>query len=154
MQVRALFVATLLALMIAPLAIAGEVGPERVENGTFDTPDAWALGYSWQILPAPGGLAFHNEGYTAPIEQATTALTAGTTYRASYTITGSAGSTNPMHQLRMRGPFGYANCPIQQGDGTFTCYLTAPAGVSSFQIRPGSGFGGVLDDVSIREILP
>lgn len=150
MHVRALFAAVLLAMMIPP-AHAGEVGPEKVEDGTFETGSAWTLGYSWQTIP---GYAFHNEGYAAPIEQGTTALTAGTTYRVRYTITGSGMSTEPRHWFRMRGPFGYANCPIQQGDGTFTCYLTAPTGVSSFQLRPGSGFGGVLDDVSVREVLP
>lgn len=148
-----LLFAILTACTTAPV-YATSLGPEKVANGTFDTADAWTLGYSWQILPAPGGVAFHNEGYTAPIEQATEALTAGATYRVSYKVSGSYTSTDPRHWFRMRGPFGFANGPVLSGDGVFTFDIVAPAGVSSFQVRPGSGFGGVLDDVSIREALP
>lgn len=140
---------------IAPASATAEsLGPQLVGNGTFDTADGWTLGYSWQILPAPGALAFHNEGYTAPIEQPTAALTAGTTYRVSYTIGGTYASTDPRHWFRLRGSTGYASCPIQSGDGTFTCDLAAPPGVSALLIRPVYGFSGTLDDVSVREVLP
>lgn len=135
-------------------AYATNLGPEEVVNGSFDTTDAWTLGYSWQILPSPGGVAFHNEGYTAPIEQVATGLTDGATYRVSYKISGSSTSTDPRHWFRMRGAFAFANGPALSGDGVHTFDIVAPVGTSSFQIRPGSGFGGVLDDVSIRQVLP
>jgi hypothetical protein len=124
-----------------------------VSNGSFDDATGWELGYSWQVTPLPTGKAFHNEGYSAPIAQETQALTAGTTYRVSYTITGSAGSTDPRHWFRMFGYGTRASAPILTGDGIHTFTLTAPVGVQSFQIRPTSGFSGVLDDVSIREVL-
>ena len=155
MSLRTLLAAALFTIMITPQAAKAEtLGPEKVVNGGFDVDGGWALGYSWQTIAGPQGVAWHNEGYTAPIEQAATTLTGGTAYRVSYTITGSYTSTTPMHWFRMRGPMGYVSCPIQYGDGTFTCDLTAPASVSSFQLRPGSGLGAVLDNVSIREILP
>lgn len=135
-------------------ALAQTLGPEKVVNGDFAAGGGWTLGYSWQTIPGAMGVAFHNEGYTAPIEQATTALTGGTTYRVSYTISGSYTSTDPRHWFRMRGTFGFKTCPVGSGDGTFSCDLAAPTGVSSFQLRPGSGLGAVLDDVSIREVLP
>lgn len=140
---------------VAPaISSAESLGPQLVDNGTFDTADGWTLGYSWQILPAPGALAFHNEGYTAPIEQATAALSAGTTYRVSYTISGTYAASDPRHWFRLRGSSGFVSCPIYSGDGTFTCDLSAPAGVSALLIRPVYGFSGVLDDVSVREVIP
>jgi hypothetical protein len=32
--------------------------------------------------------------------------------------------------------------------------IVAPVGAYSLQIRPVGGFSGVLDDVSVREVLP
>lgn len=153
MFVRTLLVALLLAFAAASqIALAEELGPEMVVDGGFSEGGTyWTLGYSWQTIP---GYAFHNEGYTAPIEQATAALTGGTTYLVSYAITGSSASTHPYHRFWMRGAIGNAGCPPQVGDGIFTCYVVAPERVSSIQIRPGSGLGAVLDDVSIREVLP
>lgn len=151
----------LIVLLLASIALiwpeearAETLGPELVTNGTFEVDDYWSLGYSWQILPAPGALAFHNEGYTAPIEQPIAELVTGHTYRVRYTISGSAGSTDPRHWFRMRGTSGYASCPIASGDGTFGCDIVAPASAMSILIRPVYGFGGVLDDVSVREVTP
>ena len=141
----------LLLALIVGTANAQTYGPELVTNGTFDTEDAWTLGYSWQILPAPGALAFHNEGYTAALYQPID-LAPGNTYRITYTVSGSAGSTNPYTRARIIGTV-TANCPYQYGDGTFTCTTTAPAGATAVAIWPSSGFGGVLDDVSVREVL-
>lgn len=140
--------------LVVPYAHAQELGPELIINGNFETADNWSLGYSWQILPSPGAVAFHNEGYTAPIEQPIAELIEGHTYRVSYTISGSAGSTDPRHWFRMRGSSGYASCPIETGNGTFTCDIVAPAGAMSILIRPAYGFGGLLDDVSVREVTP
>jgi len=149
------FLLMTLFMLAKPLVShAQEINPELVEDGGFETPGDWVLGYSWQILPAPGAVAFHNEGYTAPIEKPVPALVAGHTYRVSYKISGSAGSTDPRHWFRMRGTSGYASCPIYSGDGTFGCDIVAPAGVMSILIRPVYGFSGVLDDVSVREVPP
>jgi hypothetical protein len=130
-------------------------GPERVTDGSFtEGATYWTLGYSWQAIPGPLGVAFHNEGYTAQIEQSTALLTAGATYEARYTITGSFTSTDPRHWFRFRGTAGVANCPIRSGDGIFICTIVAPVGAYSLQVRPAYGFAGVLDDVSVREVLP
>lgn len=138
-------------LALCGTASATSYGPELVTDGGFDNGDAfWTMGYSWQAIPT---LAFHNEGYSAPISQATASVTPGTLYEASYTVTGSYTSSNPGHQFRLRGNY-YANCPIQYGDGTFTCHITAPANAHTLMIRPLWGFAGVLDDVSLREVLP
>ena len=141
-------------LALCGTASATNYGPELVTDGGFDNGDAsWAMGYSWQAIPGPLGVAFHNEGYNWSISQATVSVTPGMQYEASYTITGSYTSSNPGHQFRLRGDSN-ASCPIQYGDGTFTCQLIAPANVHTLMIRPLSGFAGVLDDVSLREVLP
>lgn len=138
------------ALVIAD-AYATDYGPELVTDGGFAESDAyWALGYSWQTIP---GYAFHNEGYSQPISQPTVGVVSGTQYEASYTISGSTGSTNPGHMFRLRGS-SFSNCPLESGDGTFVCQLAAPAGAHTLMVQPLSGFAGVLDDVSLREVLP
>lgn len=144
--------AFVLAIVNLP-AVAAQLGPEHVIDGGFSTPDPWTLGYSWQINPGEQGSAFHNEGYTAPISQAITTLQAGVTYRITYVISGTTGSTMPGHVFRLVG-----DTTIQGGwaigPGTFTFDLPAPANPTGFKIVPSSGFGGVLDNVSIRELLP
>lgn len=140
-------------LLVAPYTHAQELGPELVVNGNFETADNWTLGYSWQILPAPGALAFHNEGYTFPLEQATSAILPGHSYQISYTVSGSAGSTYPVHRFRIHGTGGNATCPFSVGDGTVTCTLVAPVGAYSLQLLPGYGLGAVVDNVSVREVL-
>lgn len=138
-------------LALCGTASATSYGPELVADGGFDNGDAsWTMGYSWQAIPS---LAFHNEGYSLPIEQPTVSVMPGSLYEASYTITGSYTSSNPGHMFRLRGDT-YANCAMQYGDGTFTCQITAPANVHTLMVRPLSGFAGVLDDVSLREVLP
>lgn len=151
----------LLAVLLATMFViwpedarAETIGPELVTNGNFEADDYWAIGYSWQILPATGALAFHNEGYGAPIEQPIAELVSGHTYRVRYTISGSEGSTDPRHWFRMRGTSGYASCAIATGDGTFGCDIVAPVGAMSILALPAYGFGGVLDDVSVREVTP
>ena len=104
-------------------------------------------------IPGPLGVAWHNEGYSAPIEQSAP-LTPGQTYRVTYTITGSYTSTAPYHRARLRGTTAWATCPIGVGDGIFTCNLTAPTGAVGIAIQPSGGFAGVLDNVSVREVLP
>lgn len=138
-------------LALCGTASAASYGPELVTDGGFDNGDAsWTMGYSWQAIPTQ---AYHNEGDSRPIAQATVSVTPGTLYEASYTITGSYTSTLPNHMFRLKGS-AYSNCPVNSGDGTFTCQLTAPSGVHTLLIQPSWGFAGVLDDVSLREVLP
>lgn len=146
--------ATVLLTLCCGTASATSYGPELVTDGGFDNGDAsWTMGYSWQAIPGPLGVAFHNEGYTAPIAQQTVGVTAGTLYEASYTISGSYTSTNPAVRFRLKGS-AYSTCSPTSGDGTFTCQLTAPTGAHTLMIQPSWGFAGVLDNVSLREVLP
>lgn len=140
-------------LLYAGTARASSLGPEIVVDGSFDDGSAWAPGYSWQILPAPGGLAFHNEGYSWPIQQITASLIPGTTYRVSYVISGSYTSSDARHRFRIRGTTTSATCPLATGDGVHVCYIVAPPGAYSLQVLPAYGFAGILDDVSVREVM-
>lgn len=142
------------ALLYGGTARASSLGPEIVVDGSFEDGSAWAPGYSWQILPAPGALAFHNEGYTQPMQQFTSLLIPGATYRVSYVISGSYTSSDARHRFRIRGTTSSATCPLATGDGVHVCYLVAPPGAYSLQILPVYGFAGILDDVSVREVLP
>ena len=138
------------ALLSGPVSAAC-YGPEQVTDGGFSNGGAfWTLGDSWQTIP---GYAFHNEGHSLPISQPAIDVIPGRTYKASYTISGSYTSTHPIHFFRLEGDY-YSNCPIKSGDGTFTCQLTAPDGVHTLMVQSSSGFAGVLDDVSVREVLP
>lgn len=143
--------AALFTLALCGTANAHDLGPDLVDDGGFDESGSfWSLGYSWgQTI----GYAWHNEGYSQPIAQPAVDVSPGTLYEASYTISGSYTSSNSGHMFRMRGDT-FANCAMQYGDGTFTCQLTAPANVHTLMVQPLSGFAGVLDDVSLREVLP
>ena len=144
--------AFVLTLATPPLW-AAQLGPEHVIDGGFSGSAAWTPDDGWQINPGAQGSAFHNEGYTSPISQAVTTLQAGHTYRITYVISGTAGSTMPGHVFRLVG-----DTTIQGGwaigPGTFTFDLPAPANPTGFNVTASAGFGGVLDDVSIRELLP
>lgn len=144
--------ASLLALALAcSPAHATSYGPELALDGSFDQSGGfWAIGYGWGKT---FGSAWHTEGYSQPIAQPTFDVVPGTLYEASYTISGSYTSSSPGHMFRLRGDT-FANCAMQYGDGTFACQLTAPANVHTLMVQPLSGFAGVLDDVSLREVLP
>lgn len=152
MKLLRLAFAFVLALATLPVA-AAQLGPEHVIDGDFSSAAPWTLGYSWQINPGAQGSAFHNEGYTTPISQAVTTLQSGVTYRITYVISGTTGATMPGHVFRLVG-----DTTIQSGwaigPGTFTFDLPAPANPTGFNVTASAGFGGVLDDVSIRELLP
>jgi len=150
--------AAVLFLAAAMSANAQSLGPERVQNGGFDTASGWSLGNGWQITPGPTaetGLAFHNEGATSPIFRPVT-LTAGATYRVSYTVTNTVTSSDPRHWVRIRGDSAVST-PITFGPGVFTSDIVAPsaavlnhvAGVVAI-----SGCACVIDNFSIRELLP
>jgi hypothetical protein len=150
-----------LALVLAGLSLhtrAATLGPELVENGGFDTADGWSLGYGWGISPgAPPaqGLAYHNEGGTSAISRAPAYVPpAGATLRVVYTISGSAGSSDPRHAVRIRGASGAAFTPIVSGDGTFTFDIAAPADTWSIDLFAFWGCACVADNLSVRVLTP
>ena len=152
MNIRALIVAVLL-LCLHTSASAARLGPEMLQDGSFATGAPWILGTGWQVLPAPGGLAFHNEGASSAIFQSAAGLTAGATYRLVYTVTNTATSSDPRHWFRVGGSPA-VNTPISTGAGTFTFDFVAPVSPTSFGVVAVSGCACVISDVSVRELLP
>ena len=152
MKIRTLIAAALLAVCTLPTS-AATLGPEMVQDSSFDTGTPWSLGYGWQVLPAPGGLAYHNEGASSAIFQPATTLTSGATYRLVYTVTNTATSSDPRHWFRIGGS-PVTNTPIAYGAGTFTFDVVIPSSPSSFGVVAVYGCACVISDVSLRAVLP
>lgn len=150
--------ASILAAVLALPASAATLGPELVENGGFDTDAGWTLGYGWGISPGPPpyqGLAFHNEGSTSALARAPAhPIPAGATLRVVYTISGSAGSSDPRHTVRIRGSSGGVFTPIVSGDGTYTFDVTAPADTWRIELFALYGCACVADNLSVRVLTP
>lgn len=138
-----------IAVLFMGSARASSLGPELVANGSFDDGSAWTLGPEWQIA---GGVAFRGSGTSAPIQQPTASVVAGSTYLAQYTVHGSSGV--PLHRFRLQYGSAYLTCPVMSGDGVYSCTFIAPAGASHFVVQTSGGFSGIVDNVSVREVLP
>jgi hypothetical protein len=150
----ALFLAMALIALIGVALVYGtarasSLGPELVANGSFDDGSAWTLGHEWYIA---GGVAYRGSGTSAPIQQPTTSVVAGSTYLARYTVLGSSGV--PLHRFRLQYGSAYLTCPAMSGDGVYSCTFIAPAGASHFVVQTSGGFSGIVDNVSVREVVP
>jgi hypothetical protein len=148
----------ILGASLAYSANAATLGHELVENGGFDTDAGWSLGYGWGISPgaAPAqGLAYHNEGGSGGIGRAPAHhIPTGATLRIVYTISGSAGSSDPRHTVRIRGASGAVFTPIMTGDGTYTFDIAAPADVWRIELFALFGCACVADNLSVRVLTP
>jgi hypothetical protein len=130
----------------APLK--GKLGPELVVNGTFDTDSDWNKGTGWTI--SGGRLVFSGSAGGAFVSQTiSTKLKSGATYFLEFDYISGSQST----------------IGINIGDGT-TIVHTFTSGVRQrthivagstnqvFWIYGNSGAALVLDNVSIKEVLP
>jgi len=148
----------ILGASLAYSANAATLGHELVENGGFDTDAGWSLGYGWGISPgaAPAqGLAYHNEGGSGGIGRAPAHhIPTGATLRIVYTISGSAGSSDPRHTVRIRGASGAVFTPIMTGDGTYTFDIAAPADVWRIELFAFFACACVADNLSVRVLTP
>jgi hypothetical protein len=121
------------------------LGPELVTNGDFSQGAAgWTLGVGWSV--SGGTASFVTTGFAQTITQ-DTPLVAGRTYLVTYTVISVMVSVFP----RM---IGTANVDgiSRAAPGTYTEYMVAPAGVTSFGIRCNSTSSATITNISVREL--
>jgi hypothetical protein len=119
------------------------LGSELVVNGDFDTDSDWVKGTGWTISGGTANAAIPvASGLTASVG----ALTIGTTYKLTYTISNySAGNIVIQAGWQASGASRSAN-------GTYTEYLVC-AGDTYVAFLGTSSFIGSIDNVSVKEYL-
>ena len=119
------------------------LGSEEVVNGDFATDSDWLKGAGWTISGGTANAAIPvASGLTAIVG----ALTIGTTYKLTYTISNySAGNIVIQAGWQSSGTSRSAN-------GTYTEYLVC-AGDTKVAFLGTSSFTGSIDNVSVKEYL-
>ena len=123
------------------------LGSELVTNGDFasgttgwtDISGAWAVTGGALVGTSVGASAY------GPFANST-AVTAGRSYQATYTITITSGG--------LAARVGNTQSETYTASGTYTRFFVADTtGVTAFQVRAsGSGFTGSIDNISVREL--
>jgi len=115
-------------------------GNEMLANNTFSSGASWTTGTGWSI---GAGVATKTAGTGSSLSQTLPIPTAaGVTYKLTYTITRSAGTITP----RFTGGTTVTGT-ARSASGTYTEYLTAVAGTTTFDFLADSSFAGTVDDV-------
>jgi hypothetical protein len=117
-------------------------GTEMLANNTFSSGANWTTGTGWSI---GAGVATKTAGTAASLSQTVGGgggLVAGVTYKLTYTITRSAGTITP----RFTGGTTVTGT-ARSASGTYTEYLTAVSGNTTFDFLGDSAFAGTVDDV-------
>lgn len=120
----------------------GNVNPNLVVNGRFDTDTDWAKGLGWSIS---GGLACCDGAQVSDSDLAqSTTLEIGKTYRLRYTVSNyQAGLIRPT----VGGDVGIGTA----GNGTIVEEFTAIA-TGSLILKADLNYIGCIDNVSLREV--
>ena len=115
-------------------------GNEMLANNTFSSGASWTTGTGWSI---GAGVATKTSGTASSLSQTLSIPTvAGVTYKLTYTITRSAGTIAP----RFTGGTTVTGVS-RNASGTYTEYLTAVSGTTTFDFLADSSFAGTVDDV-------
>jgi hypothetical protein len=115
-------------------------GNEMLQNNTFSSGASWTTGTGWSI---GAGVATKTAGTASSLAQTLVIPTApGVTYKLTYTITRSAGTITP----RFTGGSTVTGT-ARSASGTYTEYLTAVSGTTTFDFLGDSAFAGTVDDV-------
>lgn len=130
--------------------MSGGLGPEIAVNGTFADSSAWVLpGADWSI--AAGQLVKIQGVSTGYVYQETVALTQGLTYRLQINCSTATGADNRF-LCRISGGATVSGA-VQAGTGLYSADLVAGLAPARFGIFFVAGFGGTLDNFSIRQVL-
>lgn len=128
-------------------AISGDgLGSNLLTNGTFDSDTAWTKGAGWSIA---GGVAVRiPDASTSGLSQAA-AFVAGRTYRVTFTVSGFAAG-----QFLAQFTGGTTRSgTARTANGTYVEDLLANTGNVSFRIFATGVTNGIIDNVSVREVL-
>lgn len=122
-----------------------QLGPQRIENGTFDTADGWQLNASWSVS---SGVLSGNPAVANLVKPVVNPFEAGKTYLVQWDITAYTSGDIRFYAGSTSSTLG------QTGVGTKIGVLTATANPSYFGLQSGSGgFVGSIDNVFVWEIL-
>jgi len=124
----------------------GFFGNDLIINGDFATDSDWIGGAAWSIEGGqavcdgtqPSGTFIRQDG----------TYTNGVTYKATFTVTVTAGSI--VARLQTGGATVLGS--VIENSGTYTEYLTS-TGNSDFRFRGSTDFIGTVDNVSVEEVL-
>lgn len=115
-------------------------GNEMLANNTFASGASWITGTGWSI---GAGVATKSPGTQSSLAQTLTIPTAASvTYKLTYTITRSAGTITP----RFTGGTTVTGTS-RSASGTYTEYITAVSGTTTFDFLADSAFNGTVDNV-------
>lgn len=115
-------------------------GNDMLLNNTFSSGANWTTGTGWSI---GAGVATKSAGTGSALAQTLTIATApNVTYKLTYTITRSAGTITP----RFTGGTTVTGT-TRNASGTYTEYITAVSGTTTFELLADSSFAGTVDDV-------
>lgn len=137
------------ALLNSTIVASGPtLGPELAINGDFSSATGWTQDAGWSVS---GGIATGTNTANFLYESGITGIVAGHTYRCVYTVVSSTGG-----RIKIYLGSGVFSGTIRTGPGTYSEDITPTSGGEfGFQgLTDGTNFfSGVLDDVSIKEIL-
>jgi hypothetical protein len=120
-------------------------GGEMLANNTFSSGASWTTGTGWSI---GAGVATKSAGTASSLSQTVGGgggLVAGVTYKLRYTITRSAGTITP----RLTGGSTVTGT-ARSASGTYTEYITAVSGNTTFDFLADASFAGTVDDVYLE----
>lgn len=122
------------------LSTTGTLGPNLITNGTFTTDCTGWTSTNWTC---GGTVADHNTvpSNTNGLTQTGLSLTAGDSYKLTYTVSGrTAGAVSTGHGAS------------RTADDTYIEYFTDDINTTSISFAPTTGFDGAIDDVSLQKV--
>lgn len=124
------------------------LGTELVTNGDFTSATGWTQQAGWTIS---AGVLNGNVAAAAFTNAfSTVALTAGKAYKVTYTITSYTSGAVRAGFYGGTGVFGASQAAV----GTFSEVIVAVTGNASAGFQgQGAGFVGIIDNVSVKEVI-
>ena len=120
------------------VGIGDGLGPELITNGDFSSAAGWTVGVGWNIANAAQSI---NGGILSQLG----VLTASKTYRLIVRVTAYTSGALIFTD-------GVTSFNIPSAIGTHTIVLPAVTG-SDATFQGGGTYNGIIDDVSIRELV-
>jgi hypothetical protein len=114
-------------------------GVELVSNGSFDASTNWNLGTGWSVSDGKA-----TSGLSGLLQQSTSELTAGKTYKTSFEITEYTSGG-----VKLYSGSGSDISPYKTSLGTHVTYFVANGNTTSFY---SDNFIGSIDNVSVKEV--
>lgn len=129
--------------------VVSPYGPEILSNGDFATGDStgWNDSYGGgTVVYTAYNASFQGDQVSYQQLLQAGVLTVGKTYHVVFTLVSRTAGT-----VKVR--CGNANSSTYYIPGTYTNDLTCTS-FGNFYVQADASFGGVVDDVSVREVLP